>query len=97
MADDESFSFGPFRLDKRGLHKGKSDIPLSGKPLAVLRYLVRHAGQVVSLDKFQNEVWEGKAVENGVFYDALRKIRDALGDERHSPQFIRTVYGKGYQ
>jgi DNA-binding winged helix-turn-helix (wHTH) protein/tetratricopeptide (TPR) repeat protein len=97
MANEGSFSFGPFHLDTRGLSKGRTDIPLTDKALAILRHLVSHAGRVVSYFQLQETVWEGKSVDDGVIQEYVRIIRRALEDNRKVPRFIKSVRGKGYQ
>ncbi len=52
MQADQIFSFGPYRLDLAGarLWRGKQEVRLTGKAFAVLRYLVTHAGELVTKD-----------------------------------------------
>src|SRR5262245_50362021 len=62
------WSFAPFRLDSAtaSLWRGEQLIPLPPKPLAVLAYLVAHAGQVVTKDALLAAVWPEVVVTEGV-------------------------------
>jgi len=93
--------FGVFELDlhaaelrKRGLR-----IRLQQQPFQVLVVLLRHAGQVVSREALQKDVWPA---DTFVDFDhglnkAINKIREALGDSAESPRFVETVARRGYR
>jgi DNA-binding winged helix-turn-helix (wHTH) protein len=72
-------------------------LPLPPKPLAVLVYLVTHAGQVVSKEALLEAVWPDTAVTEGVLKTCLAQIRQALGDRARAPQYIATVHRRGYR
>lgn len=71
-------------------------IPLSSKEFAVLEYLARHAGAVLSRDKIAHGVWnydyEGGSNVVEVYIRYLRKKLD----EGREPKLIHTVRGSGY-
>ena len=91
--------FGPFRLDERNerLWHGSEVVRLTNKALAVLRYLVEHQGQLVMKDELFTAVWPGVVVSDAALVVCIRELRQALGDERRTPQFIETVHGRGYR
>ena len=67
--------------------------------MEILTLLVESNGQLVNRDQIIERIW-GK----GVFLDteqgintAIRKIRQALGDDPEQPRFVETVTGKGYR
>lgn len=92
-------NFGPFRLDTRNeqLWRGHEVIRLTNKALAVLRYLIEHSGQLVTKDELFAAVWPGVVVSDSALVVCIRELRQALGDERRTPQFIETVHGRGYR
>jgi DNA-binding winged helix-turn-helix (wHTH) protein/predicted ATPase len=98
---DESylFTFGPFRFDgaRDRLWREEKVVDLRAKPLAVLRYLLEHRGQVVTRNELLKEVWPGIYVSTTTLRVCLREIRLALGDEATSPQYIETVGRQGYR
>jgi adenylate cyclase len=72
-----------------------SEIALRPQSLAVLRYLVSHAGRVVSKEELMNEVWPGIAVTDNSLTQCISEIRKTLGDE--AQMLIRTVSRRGYR
>jgi DNA-binding winged helix-turn-helix (wHTH) protein len=83
-----SLSFGLFQLDPVSgcLWRGEQLMPLPPKPLAVLAYLVTHAGQVVTKDALLAAVWLEVVVTEGVLKTCLRQIRQVLGETAKRPQ-----------
>lgn len=68
---------------------------LERKPLEVLAYLLRHAGEVVTKDELLDAVWTGRVVVEGALTNAIGKLRKSLGDEEQS--LIVTVPRVGYR
>ncbi len=94
LGDD--FEFEPrFRM----LSRAGRAVKLQRIPLEVLAVLIEQRGQIVSRDQLAERIW-GK----GVFLDAdnslniaIRKLRQALGDNPEEPHFIQTITGHGYR
>jgi DNA-binding winged helix-turn-helix (wHTH) protein len=62
-------------------------MPFTPKPLAVLAYLVTHAGQVVTKDTLLAAVWLEVVVTEGVLKTCLGgEIRQVLGETAKRPQ-----------
>src|SRR5262245_28763875 len=99
MPSTRQWCFGPFRLDPttETLWRDEALLPLPPKPLAVLVYLVTHAGQVVSKEALLEAAWPETAVVEGVLKTCLAQIRQALGDRARVPQYIATVHRRGYR
>ena len=53
--------------------------------------------RVVSKDELIQSVWNGAAVSDDVVFRCVIDLRAALGDDRKSPRFIRTVPKVGYR
>ena len=77
------------------LRVGSDLVELERKPLEVLRYLLRHAGEVVTKDELQNAVWAGRILSETVLTKAVSRIREVLGNE--GAGLIKTVHGYGYR
>jgi adenylate cyclase len=92
-------SFPPFRLDlaNEQLWREQELIPLRPKTFAVLHYLAEHAGRLVTKDELLHAVWGDTQVSDEGLWDYIRELRQALGDDPHTPQFIETVRGRGYR
>ena len=86
------------RLDTGSDSVTRSDkkIKLSAKEFALLEYLLRNKGQVLSREKIENNLWnfdyEGGTNAVDVYIRYLRKKID----EDFSPRLIHTVRGVGY-
>jgi non-specific serine/threonine protein kinase len=65
------------------------------RPLEVLAWLLRHAGEVVTKDELLEAAWPGRIVVEGVLTNAIGKLRKAIGDEEQN--LIATVPRVGYR
>src|SRR5262245_24045751 len=92
-------SFPPFRLDvlNQCLWRGDTRVSLMPKPFAVLRYLVEHAGQLVTHDELLAAIWPDTYVQPEVLRRYILEIRRTLGDAAEAPRFIRTIPRRGYE
>ncbi|HKN71612.1 MAG TPA: response regulator, partial [Terriglobales bacterium] len=72
-------------------------IRLTPKGFAVLRYLVEHAGRLVTQNELLEAVWPDTFVQPEVLKSQVLDIRRALGDDPRHPQFIETLPRRGYQ
>jgi DNA-binding winged helix-turn-helix (wHTH) protein len=61
--------------------------------------LLEHAGEVVTREEIQKCLWpEGTYVEfDNAINNAVRKLRDALGDSPEHPRFVETLARRGYR
>lgn len=91
--------FPPFRLDvsNEQLWRDTELLALRPKPFAVLKYLVEHAGQIVTQAELRKAVWEEVYVGDAVLRAYVRDLRQMLDDDAEQPQFIETISGRGYR
>ena len=91
--------FGPYQLDPSNacVWQGKQALSLRPKAFAVLRYLLDHAGQLVTKDELFDTVWPGVYVTDGALKECVREIRNTLGDKARQPQYVETVHRRGYR
>src|SRR3954451_18136087 len=94
----QHLTFDRYRLDlpNARLWCGARAVPLTRKAFAVLRYLVEHAGQVVTKEELFTALWQGTVVSDGALAFCLFAIRKALHENVKRPKFIATVHGSGY-
>src|SRR5262249_39681375 len=99
MKPESAPSPTPFRLDSTNqiLWHGAQAIPLTPKAFTVLRYLMARPGQLVTKEELLNAAWPGIYVSDAALKVCIRRIRQALGDLSHPPQYIETVYWRGYR
>ena len=72
-------------------------VPLTPKLLDLLLHLIDHAGALVTKEALLEALWPGANVTDNALAQAVSDLRDALGDEPKSPQFIKTVARRGYR
>jgi TolB-like protein/DNA-binding winged helix-turn-helix (wHTH) protein/tetratricopeptide (TPR) repeat protein len=85
------FTSGDITKDGRTLR-------LQDQPLQILDELTRHAGQVVTRETLIARLWPKGVVEFDTGLNtAVRKLRQALGDDPDAPRYIETLPRKGYR
>jgi two-component system, OmpR family, response regulator MprA len=99
--DDESglLEAGPLRVDTRAreVRVGEEEVELTGTEFALLEYLMRNAGQVLSRDQLREEVWgAGFEPASNVVDIYIHYVRRKLKAAGLSADPIRTVRGLGY-
>lgn len=94
-----AISVGDIRLDLKThrVHRGESQVDLTSREFALLEFLLRHPGQVLSRAQLLNGVW-GYDYDPGsnvvdVYVGYLRAKLDRLGEQ----SAIETVRGGGYR
>ena len=70
---------------------------LTGKAVAVLIELVRHAGSTVTRDQLLERVWTGRFTTPDVLNQAITELRRALADDSRPPRYIETIPKVGYR
>lgn len=99
MSSAQQVNFAQFRVDlvNEQLWREDTPIPLRRQTFAVLRYLIGHAGQVVSKAALLDALWPGIYVTDMAPMICIRELRKALGDNARAPQYIETVHRRGYR
>ena len=95
------FSFGLFEVDMQAgeLWKAGHKVRLAGQPFTVLTTLIAKAGEVVTREELQHQIW---GTNTNVDFEralagAINKVREALGDSADNPRFIQTLPKRGYR
>ena len=96
--------FPPFRLDIvneclwRSSDAGADErILLTPKGFEVLRYLVEHAGRLVTQRELLDAVWPGAFIEPQAVKKQIFDLRRVLDDPPRTPRFIETLPRRGYR
>ena len=99
MEQEHHLTFGPFHLDTRHgrVCRGAQVLRLRPRSLAMLRYLVEHAGRLVTKAELRQHVWAGTHVTDTVLRVTVQEIRAALGDSAAAPHYLETVERQGYR
>ena len=93
------FRFDRFILDpaNRQLTEGGAPIDLNARYLDALALLVGNAGQLVTKDRFLEDVWRGVPVTDEALTQCIKTLRRVLGDDAANPRLIETVPKHGYR
>lgn len=100
-AAERTALFGPFLLDLRTgeLSRKGRKVPLQPQPFQLLQLLLEKSGKLVTFEEIRGALWpEAPFVdfEHGVG-TAIKKLRDALGDNALRPYYIETLRKRGYR
>lgn len=87
-----------FLFDRMEFYKNGQAVDLSKTERRILHLLVFHEGQIITRERLMDWVWPDGAeyVEDNALSVGIRRLRDKLEDTPSRPEYIRTVYGKGY-
>lgn len=93
------YRFGTFCLDpvNRQLRHQNNLIELNARYFDALTLLVRESGQLISKQRFLEDVWQGASVSDEALTQCIKVLRKHLGDRASQPQFIETVPKHGYR
>jgi TolB-like protein/DNA-binding winged helix-turn-helix (wHTH) protein len=95
------FEFGDFKVDcdRFELSRAGRALKLERKPMELLILLAAGNGHLITRTEIIERLWDSEVfvdTEHGI-NTAIRKIRQALGDDPENPRFVQTVTGKGYR
>src|SRR6184192_675779 len=93
--------FGPFELDQDAeeLRKNGIKIRLQEQPLQILEILLQHPGKVIAREELREKIWPSNTFvdfDHGI-NNAIKRLREALGDSAETPRFIETIPRRGYR
>ncbi len=76
---------------------GRGRLSLNARYLDALALLVREPGDLVTKQRFNDEVWRGVPVTDEALTQCIRTLRRELSDDAARPRFIETVPKHGYR
>jgi TolB-like protein/DNA-binding winged helix-turn-helix (wHTH) protein len=93
--------FGVFDADLRSgeLRKQGVRVKLQEQPFQILRILLERPGEVVTREEVRQSIWPADTFvdfDHGL-NNAIRRLREALGDTADTPRFIETLPKRGYR
>lgn len=92
------YTLGDLSVDcnARAVARGGTDIQLSSREFAVLEYLIRNRGIVLSREQIENHVWSFDYASGSNVVDVyIRNLRRKIDDGRET-KLIHTMRGSGY-
>ncbi len=100
VSEMESFTFGDVELNfrKYAARKGGRALDLSAREYEILRYLIRHRGEIITRDQLLDEVWgyDSTPVTRTVD-NHIAKLRQKIERDPSEPRHIITVHRLGYR
>jgi DNA-binding response OmpR family regulator len=100
LKEIETIAFGNIEIEfrKHEARKGKREVLLSSRELAVLKYLAQHEGEVVTREMLLDGVWGYETFPTTRTVDNyILSLRKKLEDDPASPKHIITVHTSGYK
>lgn len=99
MNKEEPIGFPPFRLDmaNQELWRDETRLQIRAKTFAVLCYLVRHAGQLVTKEELIQAFWFDTVGTANLPKRSISELRHVLGDTAENPRYIETRPRYGYR
>ena len=98
--EDDALTIGPIRLDDRAkeVTRDGETVALTPTEYEILRFLMRHAGEVFPPKELYRRVWNGEpyGAENTVSVH-IRHLREKLEINPAEPRWIKAVWGQGYK
>jgi two-component system copper resistance phosphate regulon response regulator CusR len=95
----ETIEIADLQVDtrRRGVERGGRSIQLTAKEYALLEYLARRAGEVVSRAEIAEHVWDERFDPFSNLIEVyIQRLRRKI-DEGRSRKLIRTLRGEGYR
>jgi DNA-binding winged helix-turn-helix (wHTH) protein len=93
--------FGVFEVDLRAgeLRKQGVKIKLQDQPFQLLQILLERPGEVVTREELRQRIWPSDTFVDfdGGVNNAVKRLREALGDKAETPRFIETLPRRGYR
>ena len=79
--------------------KNGVEIYLSSLEYRILLVFMSNKGKVLSREKLLESIWavDGSYINDNTLTVYIKRIREKLEDKPSSPQFIKTIRGKGYK
>lgn len=78
--------------------RGRQRIEFTAREFDLLRYFVRHTGEVVTREQILNEVWGYEEFPTTRTIDNfVAKLRQKIERAPHAPEHILTIHGSGYK
>src|SRR5215510_2776060 len=83
-------------LETRELRRGGALVHLAPQVYRLLEVLIERRPRVVKKNELDEILWPKSYVARSSLGRVVAELRDALGDDAHEPQIVRTVHAVGY-
>lgn len=97
---EEELKSGPFSLNinTRQCFKGTREIVLTPTEFMMLKIFIEHQDNTLNRDDLLNKIWGENFYGDMKIVDVnIRRLRRKIEDDPSTPQYIETIWGKGYK
>lgn len=93
------YTFGDCELDVARRELRRDGTPVAVEPMVydLLLSLVENAGNVLTKDAINRDVWSGRIVSDSALSSCIKSVRRAIGDDGTAQAIIKTVHGRGFR
>ncbi|MCL2796704.1 MAG: response regulator transcription factor [Firmicutes bacterium] len=84
-------------LELRRAYKNGAEVELKNKEFLLLGYLLQHKNKPLSKDEIFSAVWGDGFFSDGTLTVHIRRLREKIEKDPENPEFIKTVWGVGYE
>ncbi|MWC30793.1 response regulator transcription factor [Paenibacillus sp. MMS18-CY102] len=98
IATAPTLDFGQVQIDARmgRVRVNGEEVKLKAMEFKLLSYLAGHKNRIIPKDELFLHVWGDAFVGDGTLNVHIRHLREKLEAKPNEPQYIKTVWGKGY-
>ena len=76
--------------------RGETELSLTAKEYALLEYLIRNKGLVLSREQIETNLWSGDYIVGSNVVDVYIRMLRKKVDAEYEPKLIQTIRGYGY-
>jgi predicted ATPase/DNA-binding winged helix-turn-helix (wHTH) protein len=84
-------------LEDERLWRGDTQVHLTPKAFAMLRYFLGHPNRLLTKRALLKALWPGITVTESEVKHFVHELRQGLADDPKHPTFIQTVHSRGYR
>ena len=91
-------SFGKYSVDfaMERVSSDEGEIKLKSMEFKLLAYLIQNKNRPITKEELFQKVWKDAITGDGTFNVHIRRLREKIEEDPNEPQFIKTIWGKGY-
>ncbi len=93
------YQFENFILDIERFELRQNGQPLHCEPqvIKLLALLVTHHDRIVMKEEINEAIWGGRVVSDAALSSRIKLLRQLLGDDGRTQQYIRTIHKRGFR
>lgn len=91
-------NFGKFSVDfaMERVTSNEGEIKLKSMEFKLLAYLIQNKNRPITKEELFQKVWQDAITGDGTLNVHIRRLREKIEEDPNEPQYIKTIWGKGY-